>query len=254
MSKKTVPIWERVSEEKLTQKQEEYDAFWSEMPHSRERLYCIDTYQSPKLPLDGKLVDNLKPGGKAIRKKYKQYYEEWQVTWLDSWKKRYSEFGDEMNTKLIDAQTEYVNEVFEYQDLSVLPEDSDVTHILEAIRFFEENHPGNSNKAIQELALLLTKQYDGALFKTIEKEYRTAPQRKAKSGQIYHHLIPIAEEVFNKMYMDCQGLKKKEFRAEFKKERIKRGFNNGPNDEPIEDTINDWFDKFKKNIKLERRT
>lgn len=252
MSKKAEPIWECVPRRKLIQKQKEYYAFWSEMPHSTERLFLIDTYQSPKLSLDGKSVENLKPGGKAIRKKYKQYYEEWQVIWLDVWKKKYCKFGDEMNNKLIEAQTEYVNEVFEYQDLSVLPEDSDVSHILEAITFLEENHPGSSNKAIQELALLLTKQYDGALFKTIEKEFRSAPQRKSKSESELKVQHAVAQELFNEMFEENQKIRKRDFWN-----TLESLFNNRKlwheNGGPCQDTAHDWYDKFMKNKKIKGR-
>lgn len=183
MSKKAVPIWERVSGERLAQKQKEYEEFFKSVP--------------PRTEFRLALKEEMSSHHTGFEMPAKADFFEWELFTLEMWAKWYQQSEEDVFTKLFQAvhflKTHYVN-----SGLNDLPE-VQTSNLQKALETYVQAFPESKEEVINEFDNIIYRQWDQVDPKYLSKLILGASKRgvfrKGKFKIARELALPFADKM-----------------------------------------------------------
>lgn len=183
MSKKPEPIWERVSGERLAEKQKEYEEFFKSVP--------------PRTEFRLALKEEMSTHHTGYETPAKADFFKWELFTLEMWAKWYQQSEKDVLAKLFQAvhflKTHYVK-----SGLNDLPE-VQTTNLQKALEAYVQAFPESKEEVIHEFDNIIYRQWDQVDSKYLSKLILGASQRggfKEGNFKIARKLaLPFAEKM-----------------------------------------------------------
>jgi len=224
MSKKAEPIWERVSGERLAQKQKEREEFFKSMPprtdyrlalkKEKPNIELSDSLKQELLYLEEQAMKNELAGKVALAQFFREMklvkmetvyskhqtkadFSKWELFSLEVWAKRYQQTGEDVLAKLFQAvhflKTHYVN-----SGLNDLPE-VQTSNLQKALETYVQAFPESKEEVINEFDSIIYRQWDQVDPKYLSKLILGASKRgvfrKGKFKIARELALPFADKM-----------------------------------------------------------